>query len=237
MMAMNCRGGLYAVLCAFVVCGFSAAARADLPDATVVSTGEVLIVYDSSAGQDDIQPVDTSSWNFSPTLSTPLRGEGTITATYFLTPAPSIKATVSLTVQGDVDFMLATSHAYMTYYFQIDGPDGTVPVQVHATGMADGDPMNSGLEFEVDPVILDLGLTISDDGVYSFETNTLYGVILAANIHTEIDGFSGSPVTVTRTAFIDPSFNLLTDDPAYSIEFSPGIGNSLPPRPNSRSGR
>ena len=101
----------------------------------------------------------------------------------------------------------------MNYYCQIDGPDGTVPVQINAVG-GFSLPTNAGGNFEGNATFyvtstVDNGFVRFDvvdgrqnvpppfieDGIYSLETNTLYAVSLSGYATTFLGGsdFTNNP--------------------------------------------
>jgi hypothetical protein len=82
-----------------------------------------------------------------------------------------------------------------------------------------------------DKITLDgaTGLQLNEDGSYTINANTVYEVSLSTN--PVASGSIGDKRfdSFTTTAYLDPTFTLLTVDPAYSLEFSAGIGDGARP--------
>jgi hypothetical protein len=140
---------------------------------------------------------------------------------------PSVSATAT-TVSGSE----VISETDLTYTAVIEGPTGTVSVNVQAKGGVSGDIGTT--DGSADLVIAGSGLNVEEAAVfggstsfslnsdYVFETNSVYEVEMEAGMNPAISG-SGN-------AFVDPMFTL---PPGYTLALSPGIGNSLPPIPES----
>ena len=165
------------------------------------------------------------------------------------TPAPFLGGQISAAPFG---FGRAT--ATLTYELEILGPNGSVPVLIDVSGRVfahlgadlSGTALaQSNWAFEdvsLGPVFsdaLDSGVQ-HDDFSQSFShtvfatvtANHIYGVTMFVDL--EIGGGNGG---ANGTAIIDPVFSFAPGvDPAYSFQFSDGIGNSsLPaiPEPSS----
>ena len=162
------------------------------------------------------------------------------------TPAPFLGAQIDAAPFG---FGRAT--ATLTYELEILGPNGSVPVLIDVSGRVfahlgadlSGTALaQSNWAFEdvsLGPVFsdaLDSGVQ-HDDFSQSFShtvfvtviPNHIYGVTMSVDL--EIGG-GNSLVNggANGTAIIDPVFSFAPGvDPAYSFQFSDGIGNSSPP--------
>lgn len=145
-------------------------------------------------------------------------GPATATADIGLSPAPS----VALTTVGKGAVALAA----LTYFFEVVGPSGTVPINVNAKGyttpgaggadyFAVQTTVNPGFTFPVVATPTSGAWTVS--GEYGFSANVVYRVLL--QVEAEGGGYS----------YIDPTFAI---DPAYSndyvLKFSAGVVNGVP---------
>lgn len=161
-----------------------------------------------------------------------------IEATLSLSPLPIIS--VFGTNNGHLFSELVSTSATvaLTYYFQVLGPEGSVPVNVTASGAAGGTNADSLIS----------ALTIYGPGInavagildavprswnfsesYYFLANTIYQVSMTAVGHTD----GGSFFAIVDPVFtVDPNF---TDQ--YKLEFSEGVGNLNPvPTPIAGAG-
>jgi hypothetical protein len=69
--------------------------------------------------------------------------------------------------------------------------------------------------------------SFTDTRTYTFKTNTIYNVSLNGYLSSGLSGNIGGG-TETMSAFIDPQFFIAANDPSpYTLDFSPGIGNSV----------
>lgn len=76
-----------------------------------------------------------------------------------------------------------------------------------------------------------------DENTYQVLANRVYTVTLAASVFTSLSGFLGGG-TESLVAYIDPVFTIAGHDASnYTLDFSPGIGNSpaTVPEPSSAS--
>jgi hypothetical protein len=141
---------------------------------------------------------------------------------------PSVSATATTVPGSEV-----TSETSLTYFAVIEGPTGTVSVNVQANGGVSG-AVGTGIG-SADLGISGSGLNIQESAVfggstsfslnqnYAFQTNSVYGIEMNAGMNQATGSGSAS-------AFVDPMFTL---PPGYTLELSPGIGNSLPPTPEA----
>jgi hypothetical protein len=158
------------------------------------------------------------------------------------TPAPFLGGQISAAPFG---FGRAT--ATLTYELEILGPNGSVPVLIDVSGRVfahlgadlSGTALaQSNWAFEdvsLGPVFsdaLDSGVQ-HDDFSQSFShtvfvtvtANHIYGVTMSVDLQ-----IGGGNSGANGTAIIDPVFSFAPGvDPAYSFQFSDGIGNSLLP--------
>jgi len=173
----------------------------------------------------------------------PFEGDSRMHFTAFGTPAPFLGALVDA---GKFQFGRAV--ATLTYELEILGPPGSVPIQIDVSGRVTGhtsDVFGSatlllqskwGIEdVALGPVFsdaIDSGVQ-HDDFARSF-SHTVLVTMTANSIHRvtmSVDVEAGGGTTGTNaTALIDPVFSFAPGvDPAYSFQFSDGIGNSSIP--------
>jgi len=163
--------------------------------------------------------------------------------TAFGTPAPFLGALVDA---GKFQFGRAV--ATLTYELEVLGPPGSVPIQIDVSGRVTGhtsDVFGSATlllqsKWAIEDVVLgpvfsdaiDSGVQ-HDDFARSF-SHTVLVTMPANHIHRvtmSVDVEAGGGTTGTNaTALIDPVFSFAPGvDPAYSFQFSDGIGNSSIP--------
>ena len=169
----------------------------------------------------------------------PFEGDSRMHFTAFGTPAPFLGAQVSA---GKFQFGRAV--AMLTYELEILGPPGSVPILIDVSGRVSGhtDLFGSGTlllqsNWGIEDVVLgpvfsdtiDSGVQ-HDDFAQSF-SHTVLVTVTANHIHRVtmfVDVEAGGGTTGTNaTGLIDPVFSFAPGvDPAYSFQFSDGIGNS-----------
>jgi hypothetical protein len=183
-----------------------------------------------------IPPYIVQGYVFDGNSSTSLAGPGTVS---FSNGGASATATVSVvgpmvSISGTNDppsGYFSQAYASLTYFLQITGPAGTVPVHVTAFGSTGpayngtlGGTYNaafsvsSGAIYTIDKLV-DQGTapaSFSVNGTYDFLADTLYRVQLQA--------FGVGNGTFFST--VDPMFTIAALNPNdYTLEFSPGIVN------------
>jgi hypothetical protein len=162
-------------------------------------------------------------------------------------PSPSMTmfGTVWAAPANGADASVSIGNATLTYLMQIAGPTPFVSVQVDAHGsvtvssIAAGGSSNNfaqvsfgiaGEFFDTALVNTSQGLTtktFNDTNTYTLATNYQYSVMLYANLYASSSGNYGGG-TATFSGFIDPTFTVVGDNAdAYTLSFSPGIGNSV----------
>jgi hypothetical protein len=169
-------------------------------------------------------------------------------------PNPSLSATITnSSLFAPPDYENATAggqdYAELDYSLDIIGPAVTVPVLINASGgySASFGPGSYYFDhgayasFSVDGVVNDhVGFDFDSTGnpappysffennTYMMLTNHVYSVSLEVNVlGTITQTFGGG--TETISAYVDPTFAIgsgVADPSLYSIEVSPGIGNS-----------
>ena len=173
----------------------------------------------------------------------PFEGDSRMHFTAFGTPAPFLGALVDA---GKFQFGRAV--ATLTYDLEILGPPGSVPILIDVSGRVTGhtsDVFGSATlllqsNWRIEDLVLgpvfsdaiDSGVQ-HDDFARSF-SHTVLVTVTANHIHRVtmfIDVEAGGGATGTNaTALIDPVFSFAPGvDPAYSFQFSDGIGNSSIP--------
>jgi hypothetical protein len=170
-------------------------------------------------------------------------------------PAPTMSATGTVTsVPVNGALTAVNLDATYSYYFQILGPDGFVPIGVQATGQASVDEIAVGA-YSNNLATARLSLTavstnsavftrsadlnaygssyagptnvsFTENGTYNLVSNQLYMVSLYTFISTGMSGLIGGG-TETLSAFVDPIFTILDTRGLYSFEFSEGVGNAV----------
>lgn len=178
------------------------------------------------------------------TLAFDQLGSGTVSASAFGVPAPMVIADADIkAVNTAADFGRAV--ASLTYQVQIVGPQGFVPVTVHAQGGASG-IAGQGASFAVQAswsLFFDVANPLAGDAILSgpivsgsfsqgFDstltvtmiTNLPYAVTMLADAGA---GGNQTGAPVSAHAFLDPVFSIPDLDPElYSIRISAGIGNT-----------
>jgi hypothetical protein len=155
------------------------------------------------------------------------------------TPAPLLTGQI-----GASAFQFGRASATLTYEMEILGPNGSVPILIDVSGAVnahvglDGSATalaQSSWSFEdvsLGPVFsdaLDSGVR-HDDFSQNF-SHTVFVTVTANHIHRvtmSVDlQVGGGNFGANGTTFIDPVFSFAPGvDPAYSFQFSDGIGNS-----------
>jgi hypothetical protein len=181
---------------------------------------------------------------------------GTVSATVSGTPSSSIVASAHIGPDNQIPSLFGRGVGTLTYYFEIDGPAGSVPVLIHVAGAATGSA-SAGASFVVasrwtlyDSVSLSSALAgdeinstqITGTFDQSFDrtvsialmTNHLYPVLMLADAEAAATAAGSNSVA---DAFVDPifSFGSGVDPLAYSFRFSNGIGNTAVPEPGPLS--
>lgn len=177
-------------------------------------------------------------------------GSGTTTASLSTLPSPFLFASFSGTGTGTGTSEFIGSESEVLYYFEVLGPPGPpVPVSIFAFGNTG----SSGAGIGVSEVIIELpgvsGIVTGEACSDSFDptgcmsnrtsfngTNDVLitpgvqvGVFVLAAVESfDNPGVSFAAAEVDPYIFIDPSF---ADASLYSIEVSPGVGNSPPTSP------
>ena len=172
----------------------------------------------------------------------PLEGDSRMHVTALGTPAPFLGALIDA---GKFQFGRAV--ATLTYEFEILGPPGPVPILIDVSGRVFAHVgldrsatalAQSNWSFEdvllgaVSSDALDSGVQ-HDDFSQAF-SHTVFVTVAASHIHRvtmSVDlQVGGGNFGANGTAFIDPVFSFAPGvDPAYSFQFSDGIGNSSIP--------
>ena len=159
------------------------------------------------------------------------------------TPAPLLVGQINAGA-----FQFGRAVATLTYELEILGPPDSVPILIDVSGAVSGHPgeldpsatflvqSNWGIEdVSLGPVFsdaIDSGFQ-HDDFAQSF-SHTVFVTVTANHIHratmfVDVEAGDGKFGTFA-TASIDPVFSFATGvDPAYSFQFSEGIGNSSIP--------
>ncbi len=174
-------------------------------------------------------------------------GDSTATFAAYPTPAPSLEGTVSV-----APYRYVRTQATLTYDVHIVGPDGIVPVQVGVSGavlthpgLGDWSPQPTYPAFivhatwgivgvfsegiEVGPIYEDYENVFDHKVDLHLTANQTYQVTMHARAEA-----SGGDFGSFARAFIDPVFTFGEGvDPAYSFQFSEGIGNTAVPDPGS----
>ena len=160
------------------------------------------------------------------------------------TPSPSMTmmGTASAVPVNGVLSGVNIGNATQTYSMEVLGPAGYAQVKVDAHGgvsasshAAGGYTGNLSVNFTVAGIIDDAATmnginapgskTFDDTGTYTFSTSYIYSVTLYGNLNLGISGNLGGG-TETLSGYIDPTFTVVGNDPgAYTLLFSPGIGN------------
>jgi hypothetical protein len=162
-------------------------------------------------------------------------------------PSPSMTmfGTASAVGVNGADASVNIGNATLAYLMQITGPTPFVSVQVDAHGsvtvssIAAGGSSNNyaqvffgvaGEFFDSALVNTSEGLitkTFDDTKTYTLATNHQYSLMLYANLYASVSGNYGGG-TATFSGFIDPTFTVVGENAnAYTLSFSPGIGNSV----------
>jgi hypothetical protein len=167
------------------------------------------------------------------------------------TPSPSLVAGAEIG-PSTTPIIFGRRAGFLTYFFEILGPSGAVPVLIDVAGGATAFA-SPGASFAVESRwdLLDSGASLAGDDIRSGQlsgnfnesfdrtviltlaTNHVYSVFMLAD--------AGAAATLlgshaTANAFVDPVFSLApgVDPLAYSFDFSEGIGNSsLVPEPGT----
>jgi hypothetical protein len=134
------------------------------------------------------------------------------------------------------------AQAALSYYLEVIGPDGLVPVTIRAAGEASALPdvpgygsssayaefalSGPGVGISADACVdeTDLSCTYSYftvNGIYQFTANTIYDVSLVAT--AEGYAYATGPGSLAG-ADVDPAF---IAPPGYSVVLSPGVGNPI----------
>lgn len=176
---------------------------------------------------------------------------GAVSFTASGTPSPSLVASAEIG-PGTTPAIFGRGSGFLTYFFEILGPSGAVPVLIDVAGEAAAFA-SSGASFAVESRwdLLDSGASLAGDDIRSGQlsgsfnqnfgrtvsltlaTNHVYSVFMLAD--------AGAAATLlgshaTANAFVDPVFSLGpgVDPRVYSLSFSDGIGNSSAvPEPNT----
>ncbi len=239
----------------------SGGALAEVPDYEAFNSGR------ANVGLVQNNPPDDNNLNFSVNVVVPLSGLANSFTDIGLTPSPSINSTASATTLSAGVDVEGSVNSFISYYFEILGPDGTVPLLVQAQGdlqfsdnsqtRMSGSALGSFLVAPmgtVDSVVSDImfanfddgalidvelegntgfdgptGLQLNEFGSYEFNTNTIYEVSLATLVSSSGSVTNRLDDNFLTTVDVDPIFSLLTTDPAYSLEFSAGVGNGNEP--------
>jgi len=170
-------------------------------------------------------------------------GPANATVTLAITPFPSI--TADLTASN-----LATANAKGTidYYFKVVGPaNNSIPITISQTGSLSSDFVSGsfvavafgfGLGYTgyacVPAPSCGSGDTFTGAAPETVAANVPYHIGISLQLGLDPDSyFHGGGFTQTATAFVDPivSFGPHFDSTGYSLEFSDGVGNSLPATP------
>jgi hypothetical protein len=172
----------------------------------------------------------------------PLEGDSRMSFRALGTPAPFLGGEI---IVGK--FQFGRLSAALTYELEILGPPGSVPILIDASGRVFGhtDLFGSGTlllqsKWSIDDLVtgpvfsdaIDSGVR-HDDFSQNF-SHTVLATVTANHIHQVtmfLDMQAGGGTTGTNArGVIDPVFSFAPGvDPAYSFQFSEGIGNSPTP--------
>ena len=232
-----------AVLLALAPSGEPAARAATLPDPSV--TGTVLF---NLGGRQDLAAfgsIELTDARF-----------GSVHADVSGTPSPSIVASAHIGPNAVTQSLYGRGTGALTYYFEIEGPSGSVPVSIDVAGAATG-VATAGASFAVESrwsLYASIALTtvLAGDDIASGQqsgsfdqgfdhtvslmlaTNHTYPVLLVADAQAAATDAGSDSLA---DAFVDPifSFGPGVDPLAYSFHFSDGIGNTTVPEPAALS--
>ncbi len=144
---------------------------------------------------------------------------------------------------NDTQILAAGTSAFLVYEFQIDGPaNQMVPIDFSAAGQAAVGNASSlsaiaslslgYVSSTIAPLLINdltacVGNTSCGSALDSFSVDQTFDVYtntaLMVLMSVSVNGTGG-----TASAFVDPTITLGTDDPAYSLEFSPGLSSPIP---------
>jgi hypothetical protein len=169
----------------------------------------------------------------------PSEGDSRMSFTALGTPAPFLGGVIDV---GKNQF--GRLFASLTYEIEVLGPPGSVPIVIDVSGRVTGnsDAGGSGTlvlqsRWGIEDVVLGPVLGDAIDSGLQHEnfardfSHKVLATVTANHVHRVtmfIDAEAGGGTTGTNaTALIDPVFSFAPGvDPAYSFQFSEGIGNS-----------
>jgi hypothetical protein len=196
----------------------------------VYETSVVGIAYNSnssdySGGDPNIYIPNASYFNYNPSF-------GSFKGSAITVAAPntgSIASASAYPIAGELGGV--TSQTYEYYYFEVVGPGGpysnSVPIVVDAKVTASGSGADTGVSGSIGDdygTVAELGAPGSVS--VAKDQDVASNVVLTMTLRSEAtvwDGGSGT-VSVDPFIFIDPTF--LAENPGYSLDFSPAVGNS-----------
>jgi hypothetical protein len=178
---------------------------------------------------------------------------GTVTGAYQLGNDPQVSTEITFTGTAPSGSTPPNFQAIsqILYQFVVNGPAGqSVPVNFTGTGSVSvSAPVNGGLSaaatFNVAPVgnasaaLINVRAAASAPSTLtaSFDVNQSISVLTNQVYGVNIDSsssFDERTGTFTAISNIDPTITLGTSDPAYTLEFSPGLlGSAATPEPSS----
>jgi hypothetical protein len=185
-------------------------------------------------------------------------GSGTATSSLAAEPTPYLFASTTAVGTGDGSVLMIGSSTELTYEFEVVGPAGTqVPVDVSASGSATSSGSGNGgsllfiYENPAGQFTYEFGACsdshdpsgCSESGFPSSSFNVTQELLVTVGDPVELflvasGGSYDNPSLSTFSSeidpyiYIDPSF---ANASQYSVEVSPGIGNSPPPVPEPSS--
>ena len=152
-----------------------------------------------------------------------------------VTPVPSISVSGSVTASS-LGGASAVALGELVYYFVVSGPTGTVPVNIKGSASGSGDSLQAILQVSntnnlpnsevVTKSFVNGETSWTLNSPFNLNANDIYRVYMeaqgtaGAGAAGQSDSFS---TIVDPTFLIDPSF----DNAAYSLQFSPGIGDGI----------
>jgi hypothetical protein len=174
------------------------------------------------------------------------------TAVGSASPTPGLTTEAEVVASPTPDNVSALSELQLTYYVEIVGPSGEVPLGVKTIGMTnsalgsvDGATAEVDLSFGPSFTAVSFaglptpGLPTSFDinNTYQIMANTAFSVTVSSNAFAQTCSSCAQPDSGMASTFVDPYFYISPDFPnssEYSIVTSPRIGNILPiPEPST----
>jgi PEP-CTERM motif len=198
-------------------------------------------------------------------LITQVTGPGATTASYSGTgynvsatavgsasPTPRLTTEAGVAASPTPDNVSALSELELTYYVEIVGPSGEVPLGVKTIGMTSSalgsvDGATAELDLSFGPSFTavsfaglptpSLPTSFNINDTYQIAANTVFSVTVSSNAFAQTCPTCAQPDSGMASAFVDPYFYVspeFANSSEYFIVTSPGIGNILPiPEPSA----